>query len=240
MWIFLIALTLSSNAGYLATPEKCFSKKLYPCTLQTQGKLKISLGESDLYFSNNSLIEIRSPKNIFIARGAVWGTSKSDFVVNSTYGQFFSTKEGGEYWMHVRPQEHSVKVFSGQIQVQPKGGETYSVSPGNQIALSSVDYKQSACYASRVSVFDFSEYLHNYGKVFPFGKLSVEDHLQKVAGAVLTASSQESQNLKKQVARQLASDLEKDVRLKAQKEAATKLEIYLKRLYKAKSNYEDQ
>lgn len=240
MWIYWLTLIFSVHADYVSMPEKCLIKKIFPCTVQTQGKHKIILGKTEMNFSNNSLIEIRTEKNVFVARGYLWAISKSDFTINTIYGQFQSPKDGGEYWVRVSPSDHVLSVFSGQMEAQPKGGDWYGVTAGKHITLSSVDYKQGACYASRVNVFDFSEYLRDFGKVFPFGKISVEEHLHKVAGAVLTASFQESHFLKKQVARQLASELEMDIRLKAQKEAATRLEIYLKKLFKEKSNYEDQ
>jgi hypothetical protein len=240
MWIYWLTFLFSVHADTILMPEKCLLKKTFPCTIQTQGKHKIILGKTELYFSNNSLIEIRSEKNIFLARGNLWALSKSEFTVSTVYGQFQSPNQGGEYWISTYPDKNVLNVFSGFIDAQPKGGEVYEISKGNHISLSSIDYKQGACYASRVTVLNFSDHLRNFGKVFPFGKISVEEHLYKVAGAVLTASSQESNLLKKQVARQLASDLEMDVRLKAQREAATKLEIYLKKLFKEKSNYEDQ
>lgn len=235
----VFALVLSVHAGFISTPEKCLQTKTFPCTVQSQGKTKLQFAQNTLYFSNNSLLELRSPADVYMVRGAVWATTITDFVFRTTYGEFQVPKEGAEFWLHVQTESHGVKVFKGDVEVTPKGGSPLYVSAGKQVSLSSVNYASKSCYASNVTVFDFQEYLRHYSEVFPFGALSVEEHLGKVAGAVLTASSQESQLLKTQAARQLASAIERDSRLKAQQEAQSKLEIYLRKLFRTKSNYED-
>lgn len=239
MLMWLMTLVMSVHADFVSSPEKCLSTKSYPCVVLTKSKSTISLGENGFYFAANTLVSFTAPEDVFVVRGHLWGVAKKTMRIKTQYGSFESAPTGSEYWMSVDKDMSTLKVFTGSVQAAPKGGDSVEVNPGRQVHVSAVDYSQKSCFISNVSVFDFNEYVRTYGRVFPFGAISVEEHLQKVAGAVLTASFIDSVILKKQVSRQLASDIARDHRLKVQREEASRLEIYLRKLFRIKSNFED-
>lgn len=236
LWITILSL---ANATYIATPENCVAAKTYPCAILTQSKSTIAHNGSGFYFSANSLFTFVAPNKMFLSRGAVWVISKSDLQIDNKYGSFSKDKQDAEFFIDFHNSAFTVSVFSGEVEIIAKGGAKSTVQQGRYNTLAAVDYQTKSCYVGNPSVVELQSYMKNFSKSFPFGLVSVEDHLKQVAKAVLVASQEDSDALRGDTARHLASVAEKENRLKLEEKRTKQLESYLRRLFRAKSNFED-
>lgn len=239
MWLFLSVFLTPVSASYVTSPANCLQEKIYPCAVLTKGKSTLAHGGNGFYTSGNSVVSFVGPQELYVVRGSLWAIAKKQLVVKTTFARFSTEVSESEFWINAGSDKQELKVFQGSVGVAPKGATELTVLAGREVYVSSVDYAKKSCYVSNVGVIDFQAHVRTYGNVFQFGLLSVEEHLEKVAGAVLIASSQDSSYLQKQVARQLASDHEAEVRQKRQAVEASRLENYLRRLFRIKSNFEE-
>lgn len=191
------------------------------------------------YLSSNALVSFTSPNEFYVVRGLIWGIAKHQVTFKTTFGLFTTNTSGTEYWITASNASTLVRVFVGEMEVVPRGGVANWIHPGKEVQVSYVDFSSRSCFASNPLVIDMYDYVHDFSRVFPFGTASVENHLNSVAKTILTASSQDSLMLRQSVARQLASDIATEARLKVERAKASQLEIYLRKLFRAKSNFED-
>jgi hypothetical protein len=239
-FIFFILLGIS-HAQMTMSPENCFEEKKFPCAVRTQKKVTLAQGGIGYYFSPGSLVEFLSKNQIHLVRGHVWVKATKNLKINTMYGTFETSDDSSEFWIDTEKDGYLLKVFSSHIMVTPKGLKNSArVEKGQQVFLSTIDYRNSSCFMSNPSAIDLPAHVRVSGKVFPFGQLSVDDHMNAVAGAILSASSKESLFLRANVSRQLASSIERDRRQKLEEIENRRLQDYLKRLFKVKSNFEDQ
>ncbi len=223
----------------ISSPEKCLQKKSFPCIVLTKGKNSLQVDGQLLHLSSNALLSFSAPREFQIVRGMVWGIAKLPIKFKSTFAHF-ETHEPTEYWLTASKESTAVRVFFGEIEATPRGGASHWISAGKEVRASAVNFATRSCFISNPMVIDMFAYVRDFSRVFPFGTASVEDHLNSVAKTVLTASSEDSELLRQSVSRQLASDIAKEARLKVERAKASALEIYLRRLFKIKSNFEDQ
>lgn len=239
MLMWLVSLITISQAAVISTPENCFVAKKFPCIVLTKGKTTLDIPEGKLHLSSNALVSFSNPKEFHVVRGMIWGMSKQPVTLKTTFATF-KTHQPTEYWMTAIKNVTTVRVFVGEMEVLPRGGKPSFVSPGKEVQVSYVDYNTRSCFVSNPSVIDMYSYVRDFSRVFPFGGASVEDHLNSVAATVLKASASDSQYLREHASRQLASSIERNARMKVEQERASRLEIYLRKLFRTKSNFEDQ
>lgn len=238
MFLWILSFIAIGQAAVISTPENCFSDKKFPCIIMTQAKTTLEAQGQKLHLSSNTIMAFSSPAEIQIVRGMVWGIAKKSVVLKTTFATF-TTLPLTEYWLTAAKDKASFRVFVGEVAVLPRGGSENVILPGREVHASYVDYATRSCFVSNSSVIDMYQYVRDFSRVFPFGTASVEDHLNSVAKTVLSASEKESQYMREHASRQLASAIERDARLRANQERASRLEIYLRKLFRTKSNYED-
>lgn len=239
LWFILI---ISHSWGqYVDSPEDCLELRNYPCTISAQSKVTISGRGHGFYLSAGTLMEWVGKDEIRLVRGHLWGQHADHLQLDTPYGVVTFSGDKSEFWVDVGKEEFDIKIFSGEANVLPKGKNVATVLERGQHAfLGVVDYKNKSCFVSNPATLSLSEHIHRYGKVFPFGQVSVDEHLRHVAGAMLWASEQEGAYLKAQVSRQLASAIEREHRQKLEKIEWDRLQKYLQRLYRIKSNFEEK
>lgn len=239
----LLGVFFAAHAQLATTPENCLAQKTFPCAVSTSEKATIAVGGNGYYLSKATIIEFSAKQEARLVKGHLWGRVKKNLRVTTAYGFFVidGSDTEAEFWVDSETDGFVFKVIAGFGEIHPKGsGEPIGVARGQQAKLSTVNYKMKSCFVSNPTAIDLKEHARMYSRVFPFGLLSVDEHMEKMAAAVLSASSRESFFLRTSVTRQLASAIEREHRMKVQAEEDRQLQDHLKKLFKIKSNFEDQ
>lgn len=239
---FAVAFLLSGMAygNFSTLPKKCLSVDLALgqfCKVIAHEKSEYSRYKNKFYTSPRTVLEFDA-NSVFFGEGLVWFDLQNSIEIKTPFGSIFP-QSSGQIWVEIKKDHALIRALTQDVHVLVRGESVRQVlTKGFEIKMSAVNYTTGRGYLSIPTSIRLEDHLVGLDRVFPYETMDFKQTVSDLARIVLEAAEEASRRNKNFTERKIASENERQRRLEQEAQLKSRLEMYFRRIYKQKNNFE--